>query len=106
MPIVVVVTFRIRIVIALLVMSAIVTPTPAQAQTNLVANGSFESGPAGQNTFTDWGWINGSSDNSDFGVAEATGGNEAAEEGNYFAYFRGHPTDNSQDCLGTSVNLT
>ena len=28
-----------------------------------------------------------------------------AEDGNYYAYFRGHPTDNSQDCLGTTVHL-
>ncbi len=77
----------------------------AHAQTNLVANWSFETGPAGQNVFTDWGWVVGSDNNSDFGVAPATGGNELAEQGNYFAYFRGHPTDNSQDCLGTGVNL-
>jgi hypothetical protein len=77
----------------------------AQAQTNLVVNGSFEAGPAGQNQFTDWGWVAGADNNSDFGVAEATGGYEVAEQGNYFAYFRGHPTDNSQDCLGTGLAL-
>ncbi len=75
------------------------------AQTNLVANGSFEAGPAGEGVFTDWGWVAGSDGNSDFGVAKATGGFEVAEQGNYFAYFRGHPTDDSQDCLGTGVNL-
>lgn len=76
------------------------------AQTNLVVNGSFEAGPAGEGIFTDWGWVAGSDGNSDFGVALATGGFEVAEQGNYFAYFRGHPVDNSQDCLGTGVNLT
>src|SRR5215469_18958936 len=92
-----------RVVVPLLVMSAIVPVT--QAQTNLVANSSFETGPAGQNKFTGWGWIAGSDNFSDFGVAQATGGNEVAEQGSYFAYFRGHPTDNSQDCLGTGVSL-
>lgn len=75
------------------------------AQTNLVVNGSFEAGPTGENVFTNWGWVAGSDNDSDFGVAKATGGFEVAEQGNYFAYFRGHPTDNSQDCLGTGVNL-
>jgi hypothetical protein len=77
----------------------------AHAQTNLVANGSFEAGPTGENVFTNWGWVAGSDGNSDFGVAKATGGFEVAEQGNYFAYFRGHPVDNSQDCLGTGVSL-
>ncbi|HXC35545.1 MAG TPA: hypothetical protein VNV43_06685, partial [Candidatus Acidoferrales bacterium] len=75
------------------------------AQTNLVANGSFEAGPTGEGVFTDWGWVAGADNNSDFGVALATGGSEVAEQGNNFAYFRGHPTDSSQDCLGTGVNL-
>lgn len=90
-----------RVVVSLLVMPAIV----AQSQSNLVANGSFEIGPAGQNIFTDWGSVAGSGNNSDFGVAKASGGLEVAEQGSYFAYFRGHPTDDSQDCLGTTVNL-
>ena len=77
----------------------------AHAQTNLVINGSFEAGPTGKDVFTNWGWVAGSDNNSDFGVAKATGGFEVAEQGNYFAYFRGHPTDDSQDCLGTGVNL-
>lgn len=77
----------------------------ARAQTNLVVNGSFEAGPAGQNQFTGWGWVAGADNGSYFGVAQSTGGNEVAEQGDYFAYFRGHPTDNSQDCLGTGVAL-
>lgn len=77
----------------------------AYAQTNLVINGSFEAGPTGQGVFTDWGWVAGSDNFSDFGVAQSAGGSEVAEQGNYFAYFRGHPTDDSQDCLGTGVNL-
>ncbi len=77
----------------------------ARAQSNLVVNGSFEAGPTGQNVFTNWGWVAGSDGNSDFGVVRATGGNEVAEQGNYFAYFRGHPTDDSQDCLGTGLAL-
>jgi hypothetical protein len=89
-------------VVSLCVMPALVT----QAQTNLVANGSFEMGPDGQNQFTGWPLVNGASDNSNYGVTKATSGFEMAEQGTNFAYFRGHPTDDSQDCLGTYVNLT
>jgi hypothetical protein len=75
------------------------------AQTNLVANGSFEAGPAGQNVFTAWGWVAGSDGNSNFGVTNSATPPAVAEQGSYFAYFRGHPTDNSQDCLGTDLTL-
>jgi hypothetical protein len=78
----------------------------AQAQPNLVANGSFEAGPAGQNQFTDWNWLGPAGNNSDYGVAQSSVSPDVAEQGNYYAYFRGNPTDGSQDCLGTSVNLT
>jgi len=78
----------------------------ASAQTNLVDAGSFEIEPVGQNTFTGWPLVNGSSDYSDYGVAHVTGGNEMADQGTNFAYFRGHPTDDSQDCLGTYVSPT
>jgi hypothetical protein len=88
-------------VILLYIISAMVT----QAQTNLVANGSFEMGPDGQNQFTDWPLVNGADNNSRYGVAAATS-YDAAEQGTNYAYFRGHPTDISQDCLGTYVNLT
>jgi hypothetical protein len=90
---------------ALAAVLAFATFTTAQAQTNLVANGSFEAGPAGQNQFTGWGWVAGADNNGNFGVAQAGSWPEVAEQGSYFAYFRGHPNDNSQDCLGTSVNL-
>lgn len=83
------------------------TATAAHAQTNLVADGSFESTPIGQNQFTPaWPLVSGSDGNSDYGVATAGGGHELAEQGTNYAYFRGHPTDNSQDCLGIYVNLT
>ena len=75
------------------------------AQTNLVANGSFEAGPAGEGKFTDWGSLGPASNNSDYGVAQSSTSPDVAEQGSYYAYFRGHPTDNSQDCLGTTVNL-
>ena len=78
----------------------------ARGQTNLVWNGSFEDGPAGESVFTDWNWTGPADSYSDYGVALAGGGNEVAEQGNYFAYFRGHPNDNSQDCLGNSVGVT
>lgn len=78
----------------------------AHGQSNLVVNGSFEAGPAGQNQFTDWGWVAGAGNNSNFGVAQAGAPPEVAQQGSYFAYFRGHPNDSSQDCLGTEVSLT
>ncbi|HWX18396.1 MAG TPA: hypothetical protein VN578_00690 [Candidatus Binatia bacterium] len=77
----------------------------ARAQTNLVVNGSFEAGPAGQGKFTGWGWLGPSDNFSDYGVIQSTASPDVAEQGNYYAYFRGHPTDNSQDCLGTTVSL-
>src|SRR5215469_17829803 len=77
----------------------------AHAQTNLVANGSFEQGPAGEGHFTAWGWLGPADNLSNYGVAQSSTSPDVAQQGNYYAYFRGHPTDNSQDCLGTTVNL-
>jgi hypothetical protein len=77
----------------------------ANAQSNLVANGSFEAGPAGINQFTDWGWFGPADNFSDYGVAKSTVSPDVAEQGSYYAFFRGHPTDDSQDCLGTTVDL-
>jgi hypothetical protein len=77
----------------------------AYAQTNLVTNGSFEVGPAGEGQFTDWGWLGPAANFSNYGVAQTTVSPDLAEQASYYAYFRGHPTDSSQDCLGTTVNL-
>jgi hypothetical protein len=76
-----------------------------QAQINLVVNGSFEAGPAGRDTFTDWPLVSGASDNSNYGVTTNSSPPDVAERGNYYAYFRGHPRDSSQDCLGTYLSL-
>jgi hypothetical protein len=76
-----------------------------RAQTNLVANGSFEEGPAGEGQFTGWDWLGPADNNSNYGVAPSGAFPDVAERGSYYAYFRGHPTDNSQDCLGTTVHL-
>jgi hypothetical protein len=75
------------------------------AQTNLVANPSFEQGPAGEGQFTAWGWLGPADNLSNYGVAQSSSYPDTAQQGNYYAYFRGHPTDNSQDCLGTTVHL-
>ena len=82
------------------------SPAMARAQTNLVANGSFEAGPAGEGQFTDWWWLGPADNFSNYGVAQSGIYPDVAEDGDYYAYFRGHPTDSSQDCLGTTVNLT
>lgn len=84
---------------------ALSASTAAQAQTNLVANGSFESGPAGVQSFTGWALVGPADNFSSYGVAQAGTAPEVAQQGSYFAYFRGHPTDSSQDCLGTYVSL-
>src|SRR6516164_8086014 len=76
-----------------------------RAQTNLVANGSFEAGPAGEGQFTGWGWLGPADNNSNYGVAQSSTSPDVAQQGSYYAYFRGHPTDSSQDCLGTTVNF-
>jgi hypothetical protein len=79
----------------------------AFAQQELMANGSFESGA--QSTMLGlpgWGWIGPADNNSDYGVAQSSASPDVAEAGNFYAYFHGHPTDGSQDCLGQSVNLT
>lgn len=84
----------------------VVSALPVHAQTNLVANGSFEAGPTGADQFGG-GWFIGPADNfSDFGVATSSVYPDVAEQGTNYAYFRGHPTDDSQDCLGIDVNLT
>jgi hypothetical protein len=75
-----------------------------RAQTNLVANGSFEAGPTGQGQFTGWAFLGPADNNSNYGVAQSTSP-DLAEQGSHYAYFRGHPTDSSQDCLGTTVTL-
>ena len=90
---------------ALAAVVAFATFTTAQGQTNLVTNGSFEAGPAGEGQFTSWNWLGPADNFSNYGVAHASAAPEVAEQGGYFAYFRGHPTDSSQDCLGTGVNL-
>ncbi len=79
---------------------------PVHAQPNLVANGSFEAGPTGESQFSGWWLIGPASNNSDFGVATSSVYPDVAEQGTNYAYFRGHPTDNSQDCLGNYVDLT
>jgi hypothetical protein len=76
-----------------------------RGETNLVANGSFEAGPAGEGQFTGWGQLGPADNNSNYGVAQSSTLPDMAEQGSYYAFFRGHPTDNSQDCLGTTLNL-
>lgn len=77
----------------------------AFAQTNLIINGGFEAGPAGVQDFTDWGWLGPAGNNSNYGVAQSSASPDVAEQGSYYAYFHGHPTDGSQDCLGETVHM-
>lgn len=76
------------------------------AQTNLIVNGSFEAGRAGVQNFPGWPLVGPASNNSDYGVAQSSVAPDVAEQGDFYAFFHGHPTDSSQDCLGQYVNLT
>jgi len=76
------------------------------AQQNMLVNGSFETGPAGVEHFPGWDQLGPADNNSDFGVAQGSVFPAVAEKGSFYAYFHGHPTDDSQDCLGQTVNLT
>jgi hypothetical protein len=76
------------------------------AQQNLINNGSFESGAPGYKNFPEWDAIGPADNNSDYGVATASVSPDVAEQGTNYAYFHGDPTDDSQDCLGQTVNLT
>jgi len=79
----------------------------AFAQTELISNGSFESGAqTTMNNLPGWDWVGPADNNSDYGVAQSSVYPDVAEAGNFYAYFHGHPTDGSQDCLGQSVSLT
>jgi hypothetical protein len=72
----------------------------------LVVNGSFETGPAGEDLFPSWDGNGPASNNSNYGVAHSSVSPDVAEQGNFYAYFHGHPTDSSQDCLGQTLSLT
>ena len=76
------------------------------AQTNLIVNGSFETGGAGVENFPGWDQIGPAGNNSNYGVAQASAPPDVAEQGSFYAYFHGHPTDGSQDCLGQTLALT
>jgi len=93
------------LVIRVSVLAVALSAVTAHAQTNLVTNGSFEQGPAGEGQFTAWGWLGPADNLSNYGVAQSSTSPDMAQQGNCFAYFRGHPTDNSQDCLGATVHL-
>ncbi len=96
---------RASAVASTVVLAVTLSAVTARAQANLVTNGSFEQGPAGEGQFTAWGWLGPADNFSNYGVAQSSTSPDMAQQGNYYAYFRGHPTDNSQDCLGTTVHL-
>ena len=74
----------------------------------MIVNGSFEASGGGFQTFTSrLGPVTGRADNnSDYGVTQSSAAPDVAEQGTNYAYFHGHPTDDSQDCLGQTLNLT
>jgi hypothetical protein len=77
------------------------------AQQNLIVNGGFESGSqAGVQHFPGWDLVGPADNYSDYGVAQSSASPDVAEQGSFYAYFHGHPTDSSQDCLGQTVSLT
>ena len=76
-------------------------------QQNLIVNGSFESGgQPGLQHFPGWDLVGPADNYSDYGVAQSSASPDMAQQGSFYAYFHGHPTDNSQDCLGQTVSLT
>lgn len=87
-------------------MATLGSATLASAQTNLIVNGGFEAGPAGVQQFVDWDKVGPADNNSDYGVAHSSVSPDLAEQGTNYAYFHGHPTDGSQDCLGQTLHLT
>jgi hypothetical protein len=79
----------------------------ALARQELIVNGSFESGAqATMDGLPGWGWIGPAGNHSDYGVAQSGISPDLAEQGSFYAFFHGAPTDGSQDCLGQTVNLT
>jgi hypothetical protein len=79
----------------------------AFARQELILNGSFESGAqATMSVLPGWGWVGPADNHSDYGVAKSSASPDVAEQGSFYAFFHGAPTDGSQDCLGQSVNLT
>src|SRR5271156_1344856 len=99
-------TKRNAAVLTVALVAGLLTGT-AFAQQELVLNGSFESGAqTNMSGLPGWGWIGPAGNNSDYGVAKSSASPDLAELGSFYAYFHGHPTDGSQDCLGQTVNLT
>ncbi len=101
-----VITLQINALIAKVGLALGLSAGAGFAQTNLIINGSFESGPTGVQTFPGWSLVGPASNNSDYGVAQSSASPDVAEQGSFYAYFHGHPTDSSQDCLGQDLTLT
>ena len=87
-------------------LALVLSSSSACAQQNLIVNGSFESGAqAGVEHFPGWDLIGPASNNSNYGTAQSGEAPDVAQQGSFYAYFHGHPTDSSQDCLGQTLNL-
>src|SRR5580698_9139496 len=96
---------KINLVISIAALALGLSAATAFAQQNLIVNGSFEAGGGGFQTFP--GWFIGAADNhSNYGVTNLNTSPHVAEQGTNYAYFRGSPTDGSQDCLGQTLTLT
>ena len=96
-----------NIVISTLVVALGCSAGAALAQQNLIVNGSFENGgQTGVQHFPGWNLVGPADNNSKYGVAESGVSPAVAEQGSFYAYFHGNPTDSSQDCLGQSLSLT
>ncbi len=99
-------TIKINALFSTVVLALGLSAGAVVAQTNMLVNGSFESGGGGIENFPGWDQIGPADNNSDYGVAQSSVYPDVAEDGNFYAYFHGHPTDSSQDCLGQTVHLT
>ena len=100
-------TFQRNTLIAAVGLALVLAGGAAFGRQELIANGSFESGAqSNMNNLPGWPWVGPADNNSDYGVAQSSVAPAVAEQGNFYAYFHGHPTDGSQDCLGQDLNLT
>jgi hypothetical protein len=100
------ITVKIYAVISIAALVLALSAGAAFAQQNLIVNGNFEASGGGFQNFPGWFIGPAGGGHSNYGVTNSTISPDVAEQGTNYAYFRGSPTDGSQDCLGQTLTLT